>query len=183
MRKRDRCECLHCKDLFMPNGRNWWHQKFCNKPECRKASKVQSHRRWLSKPENQNHFRGSANVERVRQWRAIHPGYWKRPAKPQVALQDLVTAQVPQVEEVEKTTSCNALQDLIAAQDPLVLGLITHLIDSPLQDNVEQTALRLLQKGHNFLDIRSGMKSKGNTHANKEKSAVHGAAPESSGTV
>jgi hypothetical protein len=35
-------------------------------PECRKASKVESQRRWLSKPENQNHFRGSANVERVR---------------------------------------------------------------------------------------------------------------------
>jgi hypothetical protein len=65
--KRDRCECLHCKELFIPNARNWWHQKFCAKPDCRKASKTESHRRWLSKPGNQDHFRGSANVERVRQ--------------------------------------------------------------------------------------------------------------------
>ena len=78
MPKRDRCECLHCKELFVPNRRNWWHQKFCTKPECRQASKAESQRHWLSKPENRDYFRGSANVERVRQWRAKNPGYWKR---------------------------------------------------------------------------------------------------------
>ena len=64
-----------------PDRHNWWHQKFCTKPECRQASKVQSQRQWLKRPENRDVFRGSANVERVRQWRDKHPGYWKRPAK------------------------------------------------------------------------------------------------------
>jgi hypothetical protein len=60
MLTRNRCQCLHCKELFVPNARLWWHQQFCSKPECRQASKAQSQRRWLSKPENQDHFRGSS---------------------------------------------------------------------------------------------------------------------------
>ena len=138
MAKRDRCECLNCKELFLPNARNWWHQKFCTKPECRKASKAESQRRWLSKPQNQDYFRNSVNVDHVRQWRQAHPDYWKRPTKAPVALQDVLISQVSDNEPVKKTTSLPPLQDFVASQDPLLLGLIAHLIDSPLQENVEQ---------------------------------------------
>jgi hypothetical protein len=181
--KRDRCECLHCKELFRPNARNWWHQKFCTKPECRKASKAESQRRWCSKPANQDHFRGPVNVERVRQWRAKNPGYWKRPAKALGTLQDVLLSQVADNELVVKTTSLPPLQDFVASQDPLLLGLIAHLIDSPLQENVEQAALRLLQKGRNILDLRSGMKTKGNTYADQKTSPVRGTTPTGSGPV
>jgi hypothetical protein len=174
---------LHCKELFVPNRRNWWHQKFCTKPECRKASKVESQRRWLSKPGNQDHFCGFANVERVRQWRAKTPGYWKRRAKTSGTLQEVVPAQVPQPDEVAEKTSSPPLQDFVASQDPLVVGLISHLIDSPLQENVEPAVLRLLQKGRSILDMRSGVKAKGNTYADKEASPVRGTAPKSPGTV
>jgi len=167
----------------VPNRRNWWHQKYCAKPECRKASKAQSQRRWLSKPENQDHFRGSANVERVRQWRAKTPGYWKRRPKTSGTLQELVPAQVAQNKEVVQTTSPPPLQDFVAAQPPLLLGLIAHLVDSPLQEVVEQTALRLLQKGQSILDMRSAMKPKGNTYADKETSPVPGTASPGSATV
>ena len=172
MPRRDHCECLHCEELFVPNRRNWWHQKFCFKPECRKASKTESQRRWLSKPENRDVFRGSENVERVRQWRAKNPGYWKRPAKAPGTLQELVPAQVAEKKELTETTSLPPLQDFVASQDPLLLGLISHLIDSPLQEVVEQTTLRLLQKGRDLLDMRFGMKSKGNTYADKFKLAT-----------
>jgi hypothetical protein len=160
----------------MPSRRNWWHQKFCTKPECRKASKVESQRRWLSKPGNQDHFCGSANVERVRQWRDKNPGYWKRPARASSTLQEVVPAQVAEDKVVAEKTSSPPLQDFVASQDPLVLGLISHLIDSPLQENVEQATLGLLQKGRNFLDMRSGMKSKENTNEDKETSALCGTA-------
>ena len=167
----------------MPNRRNWWHQKYCAKPECRKASKAQSQRRWLSKPENRDAFCGSANVERVRQWRAKNPGYWKRPAKAPGTLQELVPAQVVDNKELTETTSPSPLQDFVATQDPLVLGLISHLVDSPLQEVVEQAALRLLQKGQTILNMRFGMKPKGNTYADNETSFVRGAAPKSSAAV
>ena len=183
MPTRDRCECLHCKELFVPHARNWWHQKFCSKPECRQASKAQSQRRWLSKPENQDHFRGSANVERVRQWRQRHPGYWKRPSKAPGTLQDVLPLQAADNVEVTETTSVAPLQDFVAVQDPLLLGLISHLVDSPLQEVVEQTTLRLIQKGRDLLDMRSTRKAKGNTYADKETSAVPGAFAQSSATV
>jgi hypothetical protein len=181
--KRDRCECLHCKELFLPNARNWWHQKFCTKPGCRKASKTESQRRWLSKPQNQDYFRNSINVDHVRQWRKEHPGYWKRPAKAPVALQEILMTQVSDKEPVAKTTSLPPLQDFVASQDPLLLGLIAHLIDSPLQENVEQATLRLLQKGRNILDLRSGMKTKGNTYADQKTSPVRGTTPTGSGPI
>jgi hypothetical protein len=169
--------------LFLPQARNWWHQKFCAKPECGKASKVESQRRWLSKPKNRDHFRGSENVERVRQWRASNPGYWKRSPKAPSTLQEIVPTQPPAIEKVEKTTSQTPLQDFVTLQDPLLLGLISHLIDSPLQENVEKATWGLLQKGRSILDIRSGMKPKGNTYADQETSALSGTTPKSSGPV
>jgi hypothetical protein len=170
---------LHCKELFVPNRRNWWHQKFCGNPDCRKASKAASQRRWLSKPENRDVFCGSENVERVRQWRLKHPGYWKRRPKTSRTLQELVPAQVAGNKEVARTTS-PPLQDFVASQDPLLLGLIAHLVDSPLQEVVEQTTLRLLQKGQSILDMKFGMKPKGNTYADHQTSAVPGTASQSS---
>lgn len=167
----------------MPERRNWWHQEFCSKPQCRQASKTESQRRWLSKPENRDAFRGSANVERVRQWRAKNPGYWKRRPKTSSTLQEVIISEAAPQQELTKTASPAPLQDFVASQDPLLLGLIAHLIDSPLQEVVEQTTLRLLQKGRNILDMRSGMKSKGNTHANQETSALRSTAPQSSPTV
>jgi hypothetical protein len=174
---------LHCKELFVPQRRNWWHQKFCAKPECREASKAESQRRWLRKPENRDAFRGSANVERVRQWRAKNPGYWKRSQKEQGTLQELVPAQMAENKELAETTSPPPLQDFVASQDPLLLGLIAHLVDSPLQEVVEQAARRLLQKGQSILDMRFGMKTKGNPYADKETSPVPRTAAPGSLTV
>jgi hypothetical protein len=172
-------ECLHCKELFDPNLRNRWHQKFCTKPECRAARKAESHRRWLSKPENRDHFRGADNVERVRQWRKANPGYWKRAKKSSSTLQDLVPAQAPAPQPVLSKTSPAPLQDLFAMQDPLLVGVISHLIDSPLQDHVEQTTLRLLAKGRTILDLRSGVKTNVNYEDQKTNTLSGAASPHS----
>ena len=140
MSKRDRCKCVHCKEVFQSDRHNWWHQKFCTKPQCRQASKAQSQRAWLKRPENRDVFRGWANVHRVRQWRDKHPGYWKRGAKeakdssPEpVAVRGLKTVTC------DGKTSCNVpppplpsaaapLQDFVLKQNPLLVGLIAHLI-------------------------------------------------------
>ena len=149
-------ECVHCKELFDPNVRNRWHQRFCTKTECRNASKADSRHRWSIKPENQHHFRGSVNVENVRRWRKANPGYWKRAKKPESTLQDLVPIQPAEPQPLPPKTSPEPLQNLVAMQGPLLVGLISHLIDSPLQDLVEQTTLVLIAKGRTILDLRSG---------------------------
>lgn len=183
MPKRDQRECLHCKELFLPDRRNRWHQKFCLKPECRRASKARSQSQWLSKPENRDVFGGSANVERVRQWRARHPGYWKRPAQKSSTLQAVILPQPPEDKALPETTSRSPLQDVLESQAALLLGLIAHLIDSPLQENVVKAALGLLEKGRIILDVLSGMQPKGNTYADQKTSAVSGTTSPSAGTV
>jgi hypothetical protein len=103
-------------------------------------------------------------VEHVRQWRKANPGYWKRSKKAEGTLQDFVPPQPVEPQPLPPKTSPAPLQDLVAMQDPLLLGLISHLIDSPLQDYIEQTTLRLLAKGRTILDSRSGMKNNANHH-------------------
>lgn len=53
-------------------------------------------------------------------------------------------AQLPESQPLAPKTSLPPLQDVLATQDPLLLGLISHLIDSPLQEIIEQTTLQRL---------------------------------------
>ena len=71
--KRRKCRC--CSTFFFPDYRNWKHQHYCGKPECRRASKLASQQRWYRKPKNLSHFRNGEGTERVRTWRKAHPGY------------------------------------------------------------------------------------------------------------
>jgi hypothetical protein len=67
-------KCKHCKEFFLPDPRNATRQRYCSKPQCRKASKTASQKRWLDKPENRDYFRGPQNVARVQSWRCDQPG-------------------------------------------------------------------------------------------------------------
>jgi hypothetical protein len=143
---------LHCGELFKPDARNAHHQRYCSEPECRGASKAASQRRWLNKAGNRDYFRGSANVERVREWRAKHPDYGqRRRALASAALQDLLPAQtVEKTDESEHLTS-TALQDLFSAQPVVLIGLIANLIGSALQEDIAGSARRFQQLGQDIL--------------------------------
>lgn len=78
MKSERRRRCQYCKDWFTPDPRSRYHQRFCSKARCRKASKAASQKHWHSKPANHNHWRGPEEVERVRVWRKENPGYWRR---------------------------------------------------------------------------------------------------------
>ena len=71
MIKRKRCR--NCKRLFIPDHRNRDRQKYCKTPDCRKASKAFSQKKWLQKPENKNYFKGPENTQRVKEWRKLNP--------------------------------------------------------------------------------------------------------------
>ncbi|MBS4097809.1 MAG: hypothetical protein KGZ83_13340 [Sulfuricella sp.] len=149
-------KCKNCHVFFPPDPRNAWHQEYCREPECRKASKAASQKKWLMKEENRDHFRGSENVQRVQEWRRTHPGYW-RPKSPkvEVPLQDLLDQKAEQNPPVEppKTSSPNsALQDLLIAQPLVLIGLIGQLTGSTLQDDIAFAARRLQQLGADILN-------------------------------
>jgi len=123
-------KCKHCKIFFAPDPRNVGRQHYCAKPPCRQASKAASQRRWLRKPENQDYFRGPAHVERVRQWRQNHSGYWRRKASQASdapdALQDPLTPQPLETQQVEERLTRPALQDSFFMQPAVLVGFIAH---------------------------------------------------------
>jgi hypothetical protein len=152
MANQGQSKCLCCGDNFTVDVRNRGRQKYCPKKTCRAAGKAARQRRWLGKPENRDYFRGPVHVERVRTWRAGHPGYWRAHRRdPGIALQDALRPQV--VENIEKhdDPSVYALQDALSAQGPVLIGLIAHLSDSTLQDDIANTARGLLQLGQDIL--------------------------------
>lgn len=127
--KRPRRRCLCCREWFHPDPRSRFRQQFCSKPACRKARKTLAHQRWAARPENQDHWRGESEVERVRLWRLKHPGYWKGTRRRPV----------------------DALQDEILPKDPLLVGILSELCGSTLQDDIASEYARLLAKGREIL--------------------------------
>jgi len=155
-------KCLHCNDLFTPDYRNRERQKYCDKPDCRRASKRATQQRWLQKPENQNYFRDEQNVQRVRERRAAHPGYWKRSAKKAApALQAPCPAKPLAPEAVKISLPERPLQDLWISQHPLVVGLVAQITASTLPEDIDQTIRCLISKGRDILEQPSRTLTKG----------------------
>ena len=182
-----RCKCLHCQKLFVPDYRNRERQKYCSIPECQQASKRAKQQRWLSKPENRDHFRGAENVQRVREWRRAHPGYWKRsPRKAVGTLQDACSAQPAAIEEVVPVAlpeACpSTLQDVCQVQAPLIVGLISKFTDCTLQDDIVLYVRRLIAKGQDILDQPSSRSTKQNTY-DEQKDPAPGPVAASAGAV
>ncbi len=153
--KKRKCPC--CKEYFILEPRNAWHQEYCRKPECRKASKTASQQRWLQKKENKDYFRGSANVQRVQKWRKAHPGYWRKKAScNKNALQDLLPEKTEQKQPVTSTFESSALQDFLSPQPAVLIGLIAQITGTTLQDDIAISASRLRQLGNDILNFKGG---------------------------
>lgn len=148
-------KCACCGVFFTPDHRNRRRQRYCSRPECRTAAKAASQKRWLSKPENRDYFRGPHNVFRVQQWRIAHPGYFRKKVE---ALQDLLPEkglEYPKVKptfaRLEPSFAC-ALQDILTAQPTVLIGLISQLTGSALQDDIATTARCLQKLGSDILN-------------------------------
>ena len=151
--KRRKCRC--CSEFFLPDYRNEQHQHYCGKPACRQASKLASQRRWLAKPANRDHFRGAENVQRVRDWRKAHPGYWKRKNPRSKSTQVAPPQQVKPVQ-----SSCNVpgsslgtLQDFCLAQEPGFIGLLSMITGRTLQEDITPIARRVVEQGQQILGL------------------------------
>jgi hypothetical protein len=176
MEQAKRSKCANCDQAFRADARNAWHQRYCTEPACRTASKGASQRRWLDKPENRAYFAGPVHVARARAWREAHPGYSTRAASSpgsapataqaatpsgaaatisaELALQEIVTPQAidppaqTDLAVASQAHTAMALQDLLLHQPIVLIGLLAHLSDSTLQDDIALAGRRLLQLGH-----------------------------------
>jgi len=148
-----RRKCRGCNRFFFPDRRTADRQRYCSEPACRKAGKAASQQRWLSKNGNGDYFRGPDQVARVRQWRQLHPRYWK-PQKPTSKSIQPIDIQITKPAQ----SSCNAppappgaLQDHCLAQDPAFVGLVSMITGSALQEDIAATTRQLLIRGRNIL--------------------------------
>jgi len=119
----------------------------------------------LKKPQNADYFRNPENVKRVQQWRAEHPGYWRRkPAAAKIGLQDPLMSQPSEIKRDTHKLQETALQDLLIAQPFVLLGLVANFTDIALQDNIDSTLRRLQQLGRDIAD----------QHINRNKGDLYG---------
>ena len=148
-----RRKCLCCKTLFKPDPRQKNRQRYCSQSACRKASKAASQKKWLNKPENRQYFAGHDNVARVQAWRAAHPDYWRnnKPLLSAAPLQDSSLAQATDISTETGHLTALPLQELIALQAPVLIGIIAQLTGDTLQDQIANSTRRLLTLGADIL--------------------------------
>ena len=145
-------KCLNCNEIHVSDPRNRGRQNFCAEPECRRASKARSQRRWTGRTENANYFGGAENCERVRQWRKEHPGYWrKKKSAAQDALQETLKLQDPVMEVVAPEKPPGTLQDICFMQPALIVGLISVMTGHALQEDIAATTRSFLTRGEDIL--------------------------------
>ncbi len=156
MSKRRQRKCLNCKQLFRPDPRNLRHQRYCTGDACRRASKSASQRRWLNKAENRDYFCGPDQIARVQRWRVQHPGYARRGARKENALQDDSSSQVIDKHKETATLIPSALQDILVTQPLVLIGLIAHLSDITLQEDIVFQAHRLHKLAMDILNQEQG---------------------------
>ena len=153
-------KCLWCHEFYDPDPRNLRHQRYCSKPACRKESKAQSQRRWQQKPENQNYFRSPENSQRVKEWRKRNAGYRrKKKSSGQAVLQEVLRLQVAHNEDVNPEKTVDVLQDLLLMQPTVVVGLISMMTGSVLQEDIVSTVGVLVRKGRDILGMNPGIRN------------------------
>jgi hypothetical protein len=154
MAKSGQRKCLNCEEFFDPDCRNAGRQHYCNKPDCRHASKAAAQAAWLAKPQNSDYFSAPLHVQRMQAWRAAHPGYSRARRKVSPALQD--TLPVQKIDLIEETLhrsempempAPSALQDALPPLEPMMTGLIAHFFGCALQDDIDRTMAHLVQLG------------------------------------
>ena len=156
-------KCLSCGVFFTTDCRNRARQRCCCAVDCQRASKSASRAAWLSQPANAGYFRDPVHVARVQAWRIAHPGYSRGKPRLASALQEPLIAQVPDSigesanhVQVSQTPASAALQDSLMVSSPLLAGLIAHLFELSLQEDMAQTTRRLVQLGHDMINgVRS----------------------------
>jgi hypothetical protein len=176
MSRRRRRRCLHCNELYTPDPRTADRQRYCSDPECKCASKSAAQSRWRMKRQNRAYFSGPDQVARVRQWRKANPGYWKRAPPSRDPLQDDCRAQTADEQPDTVDLTLDALQDDSPSQVLVLLGLISHLTESALQEDMAGLVRHYKSLGMDVLgktDRTAGAGPGSRTNANDHERKTH----------
>ena len=156
-------KCLCCGLFFDPDHRNRERQRYCSAGACGARARPPVRPLGWPNPHNVGYFRDPVHVARVQAWRAAHPGYGRGKHRTPPALQDPLIAQVPDsIEEcadrgeTAEAPAAPALQDSWSTLPPALAGLIAHLFEVTLQEDMAATTRRLVQLGHDVINGSRG---------------------------
>ena len=156
MKRERRHKCAGCKTLYHPDPRTKYHQRYCASPTCRKASKAASQSKWHRKPENRNYFCGPDQVDRVQRYWRTHPRPARKKRSRASALQERIIAQPVGGQGDEFCLIPSALQDDFLLQPAVLLGVISSLTGSALQEEIVRNVRQFHTRGQMILGKMSG---------------------------
>jgi len=156
-------KCRHCRRRFVPDHRNRYHQRYCSRLECQRASKRASQRRWLREGANRDYFCGPEHVRRVQRWRNHHPHYWRTHAlgnPSRLQLQNVQKRPIGDGPEVrQQEPEGGTLQDFIRLNAPRLMSLAAQLERGTLQEDIVKSARDLITVGQCILERTTGRPS------------------------
>jgi len=158
-----RRRCVVCRRWFVPDRRNAGRQKFCSEERCQQVRRLRSMAAWRLKPENRDHWQGSSEVERVRQWRREHPGYWRRCKSgrgekgAEGTLRNVCGRREGRWTQGRIKVQGGTLQNDWMPQDPLLVGLVATLVGRTLQNDIAEACRIMVAKGWGILANRRGV--------------------------
>ena len=128
IKKLERRRCRSCKKLFTPDPRCRFHQRYCAEPACKRASKVESQRKWKGKAENLWYWRGEKIFAKLTD-QGGENGKLVRPRNGDERLPD----------------------------DPVTVGILAVLCASKLKGQIEEMYQNVLAVGREILRQRDKM--------------------------
>jgi hypothetical protein len=151
--------CEHCRHWFHPDPRTAAFQKFCPAPECRRQSRLASHRRWwlengreLDEARASKHKDWARDTAYWRNYRADHPDYVRRDNERRRKAKKRALRAANQ--DMRREISVGKLRDILASvpekaanQDMIlrpVRGVVDYLLwkeGSANQDNTDPARL------------------------------------------
>jgi hypothetical protein len=108
----------------------------------------------MARPGNNSYYSGPVHTQRVQDWRRSHPGYWRRDRKKREEPGG-PNALVTVLDEFALRNTCDALQNTCAPQLIALLGLITRLQGTTLQNIIAGEMRANMVAGYALLGIPS----------------------------
>jgi len=143
--KNKKIKCKNCGNYFYPDNYNRYHQHYCGRSECRKASRLACAKTYRKKKSKDKEFR-RIESERVKCWQRKNRNYWKNRQKSSKKVEkNRVLRDFAQVEKLHRDVS--VLRDFANLQCVVIEGLIVTLTGDVLRDDINTFIRRMYDKG------------------------------------
>jgi len=138
--------CANCGKPFVVDPRVGKRHRFCSLPACVKVSRREAQKKWRNAG-GKAYLTSEENVRQVREWRKLHPLYWKR-TRQQKGRRPAPLRISRRLATVLRSV---ALEDVIDSRLALEIGMISRLSGAALQDAIAAELRATMLRGYAIL--------------------------------